>query len=194
MLIARIRVNPRYIKPKYGSGIFSSFIKFISKAASRVAKNRTINDAIAGGKQVLNKVAVSGKELAKEAIEKGYLKKPLEAAINFGAEQVANQLNKGIKSSTNFAKSKLDKTLTNHPAIHNLANTFVDSLGNKAKEIGEQSVNRISKDLIQRTGGKRKREASQQRTAKKIKKKKKSTKQKTIDWGDLDLNTLIAKS
>lgn len=154
LIIRAVRVNPKYIKPKYGRGIFSSFVKLISKTASSVAKNQTLrkglNAAISGGKQALKKATTEGKQLARNSIKKGYLKKGLEAVVDTGTQLALNHVNKGIDSSADILKKTIDNKLSEDSPLRHISNSFVDSVKEKAKEVGEKSANRLGKEILKR--------------------------------------------
>ena len=226
LIIRNVRVNPRYIKPKYGKGFFGSFAKLMSKTMSRVAKNKAlrkgINAAIAGGKNALTNAAVSGKQLLKDGMKEGYLKKGIEAAVDIGTQLAVNQLNKGIDFSADALRNSIDKNLSKDSTLHLLSNSIVDSVKDKAKEVGRQSTNRLSDEIlkravsgnksddkkatsnksIQRITSDKVKQQGMQSTSRIGKKRSRATagkkagvskRKKRIDWNDVSLNSLIAK-
>ena len=222
LIIRNVRVNPRYIKAKYGKGFFGSFAKLISKTVSRVAKNKALrkglNTAIAGGKSTLTKAAVTGKQLVKDSIKKGYLKKGLEAAVDIGTQLAVNHMNKGIDFSADVARNTIDKKLSKDSPLHKLSNSIVDTVKEKAKKVGQQSTNRLGNEILKRTVDSNKKDTPnkqiQRITTGSMKQQGKQSssrignkrsrvnvgkkangykRRKKIDWNDVRLNSLIAE-
>ena len=122
LITGRIRYNPKYIRPKYGRGLFSSFSRLISSAALRVAQSNAwkkgLNSAIALGKsgsqlasKGLKKAIDKGTKAAKKSLKDGHLNKALQLTVDTSSELALDQLNKGIEASADFVKEKLDKKL-----------------------------------------------------------------------------------
>ena len=154
LIIRNVRVNPRYIKPKYGKGIFGSFAKLVSKAVSRIAQNKTIhkgiNAAIAGGKSSLVKAATNGKKLAKKSLKNGYLQKGLETAVQIGTQLATNQANKGIDFAADALHDTINKKLSSDSPLRHISNAVVNSAKEKAKELTQESTNRLGSEILQR--------------------------------------------
>ena len=143
MLInARVRHNPKCIKPKYGSGVFSSFTRLISNAAGRVAKSNTLKRASKG----LQKVIISGVKATKESAKSGNLNKALQAAVNSGSEIALEQLNRGVQATGNYVKQKLEKSLPAGVA-QEISHNLIDGAVEDAKEVGRKNVEKLSNRL-----------------------------------------------
>ena len=145
MLInTRVRHNPKYIKPKYGKGVFSSFTRLVSNAAGRAARSgkRGLNKAILIGKsgsqlasKGLQKTLVSGVKVAKESVKSGNLNKALQAAVDSGSEIAHEQLNRGVEATGNYVKQKLEKSLPAGVA-QEIWHNLIDGAVEDAKEVG----------------------------------------------------------
>ena len=194
----RIRLNPKYIKPKYGSGMFSSFTRLISNAASRVSRSNALNKAISLGKtgtqlasKGLKKAVSSGIKAAKESVKSGNLNKALQRAVDSGSEIALEQLNRGVEATGNYVKEKLEKSLPSGVA-RDISNNIIDGAVQDAKQIGQKNVEKLSNHLTaslkeakkKNTKGTKRKQKSTSNT--KVKRKRK------IDWGDKSLNSLIA--
>ena len=207
MLInTRVRHNPKYIKPKYGSGVFSSFTRLVSNAAGRVARSskRGLNKAISIGKsgsqlasKGLQKALVSGVKAAKESVKSGNLNRALQAAVDSGSEIALEQLNRGVEAMGNYVKQKLEKSLPTGVA-QEISHNLIDGAVEDAKEVGRKNVEKLSNHLTKtlkeakkttstKSGVKRKKKSSASTGNTKVKRKKK------VDWGDQSLNSIIAR-
>ena len=198
----RIRLNPKYIKPKYGSGMFSSFTRLISNAASRVSRSNALkqglNKAISLGKsgsqlasKGLKKAVNSGIKAAKESVKSGNLNKALQRAVDSGSEIALEQLNRGVEATGNYVKEKLEKSLPSGIA-QDISNNIIDGAVQDAKQIGQKNVEKLSNHLTATL------KEAKKKNAKGTKRKQKSTsntkvkRKKKVDWGDKSLNSLIA--
>ena len=149
MLInTRVRHNPKYIKPKYGKGVFSSFTRLVSNAAGRAARSskRGLNKAISIGKSGLQKALVSGVKVAKESVKNGNLNKALQAAVDSGSEIALEQLNRGVEATGNYVKQKLEKSLPAGVA-QEISHNLIDGAVEDAKEVGQKNVENLSNRL-----------------------------------------------
>ena len=194
----RIRLNPRYIKPKYGSGMFSSFTRLISNAASRVSKSNALNKAISLGKagtqlasKGLKKAVNSGIKAAKESVKSGNLNKALQRAVDSGSEIALEQLNRGVEATGDYVKEKLKKSLPSGVA-QDISNNIIDGAVQDAKQIGQKNVEKLSNRLTSSL------KETQKKNTKGTKGKQKSIsnakvkRKRKVDWGDKSLNSLIA--
>ena len=64
MLVKRVRINNRYVKPKWGRGIFSSFANILKNTARKIGRNTKVKKALDSaisarkiGTKVIKKVA-----------------------------------------------------------------------------------------------------------------------------------------
>ena len=197
MLInVRVRHNPKYIKRKYGSGVFSSFTRLISNAAGRVAKSTTLKRASKG----LQKAISSGVKAAKESAKSGNLNKALQAVINSGSEIALEQLNRGVEATGNYVKQKLEKSLPAGVA-QEISHNLIDGAVKDAKQIGRKNVEKLSNHLSTTLKGTEK--TTTAKSSGGAKRKKKSTtnggnttkvkRKKKVDWDDRSLNSIIAR-
>ena len=147
LISSRIRYNPRYIKPKYGIGMFSSFTRLVSNAASKLAHNKALKRGLytaisieKSGSQLatkgLKKAINTGAKVAKDSIKKGRLNKAFQIAVDSGAEIALNQLNRGVEATGNYVKEKLEKTLPT--GAQHISNQTIGSAVAGAKQIGQK--------------------------------------------------------
>ena len=185
----RIRYNPKYIKPKYGSGMFSSFTRLISNAASKVSKSNALkqglNRAISLGKsgsqlasKGLKKAISSGVKAAKESVKSGNLNKALQRAVDSGSEIALEQLNRGVEATGNYVKEKLEKSLPSGVA-QDISNNIIDGAVQDAKQIGQKNVEKLSSHLTATLKGAKKNTKGTKRKQKsassaRVKRKKRS--------------------
>ena len=149
MLInTRVRHNPKYIKPKYGKCVFSSFTRLVSNAAGRAARSskQGLNKPISIGKSGLQKALVSGVKVAKESVKNGNFNKALQAAVDSGSEIALEQLNRGVEATGNYVKQKLEKSLPAGVA-QEISHNLIDGAVEDAKEVGQKNVENLSNRL-----------------------------------------------
>ena len=161
MLVKRVRVNNRYVRTKWGRGIFSSFANILKSTARKIRHSggvqKALNTAISAGK--------IGTKVIKKVAQNPEVQRTINSIIESGTEKAVDHLINKVG----------EKVPVSGELVNQVGSFAKNAVADKAKEITHQ--------LLQEDGGK-KRKAS---ASKSVLVRKKSH----PDFGDEELNTLI---
>lgn len=189
MFVQRVKVNNRYIRPKYGKGFFGRFTRLLSNTARKVAQSSRVKNALNSAIS-LGKV---GTKVLKNVAKNPAVRQSINSLIETGAENAIDHI-------ISKAKGKVDQYMPENEALRNISDTVLDQAGAKVKNIAKNKAKSLSDKILggvdnaTTTTGKRKNSSTKsvliKKTTSKIHRAPPKKKQK-VDFGDASLNHLI---
>ena len=162
MLVRRVRLNNRYVRTKWGRGIFSSFANILKSTARKIRQSggvrKALDTAISAGK--------IGTKVIKSVAKNPEVQRTINSIIESGTEKAVDHL-------INKVGEKLP-----------VSGELVDQVGSFAKNVVKDKAKEITNQLLHHEETGKKRKAT---PAKSVLIRKKSH----PDFGDEELNALI---
>ena len=161
----RVRLNNRYVRTKWGRGIFSTFANILKSTARRIRHSggvrKALDTAISAGK--------IGSKVVKKVAQNPEVQRTINSLIETGTERAVDHL-------INKVGEKLP-----------VSGELVDQVGSVAKNVVKNKAKEITQQILheESSGGKKRKASSSNSKSVLIRKKSHP------DFGDEELNGLI---
>ena len=204
MIIKTHTLNPRYIKPRYGRGFFGSFSRVLSGGLKRVKNSSILKKGLHNAISVAKKTAVKTGKAAKQSLKNGALRDIAKAGLDVAGTLASEHLNKTIESAASKVQTQMDKKIPTNSPLRNIADGIVQGSAEIGKTLAHNALSKAKNGIINKVtsnGGSQKKSIviKRNKTSTKVRKqqtpRRKTTskkKKKKVDWGDMNLNSLIA--